>query len=412
MKIPARACFLPALAALSLSLLPPDCLGAPGDLYVADPIAGSVFKFTPTGDKSTFASNIQQPVALAFDHKGNLFVASSGSGIPDNRPFYIYKYAPDGTQSTFASLGLTVNQFLGMAFDGAGNLFVSTASRILKFAPNGTQSTFAANLPGAWALAFDRFGTLYATLNPAGPSSIVKFATDGTRTPFTSFHASESATALAFDSNGHLFVKLGSSILKVEPDGTYTTFLDGDFANTLAFDNDGLLFAPLHAYNSNEPAIVKIDTTGTMNTFAFGELFAYGFVFEPLTEKLRNISARGLVGTGDDALIGGFIVGGNALADKAVIVRALGPSLTHGGVAHPLQDPVLELHNSAGALIASNGDWQDTQEAQLTASRLAPPDASESAIFATLPAGNYTAVVRGAGGTTGTALVEVYGIGQ
>jgi sugar lactone lactonase YvrE len=412
MKIPTHPCFLPAAAALLLSLLPPDCLGAPGDLYVADPIAGTIFKFTPTGGKSTFASEIQQPVALAFDHKGNLFVASSGSGIPTNKPFYIFKYAPDGTQSTFASLGLTVNQFLGMAFDGAGNLFVSTASRILKFTPNGTQSTFAADLQGVWALAFDRFGTLYATLNPTGPSSIVKFATDGTMTPFASFHVSQSATALAFDANGRLFVKLGSSILKVEPDGTYTTFLESDFRNALAFDNDGILYAAFSAYNASEPAIVKIDATGTMSAFAFGSLLSYGFAFEPLTQKLRNISARGLVGTGDDALISGFIVGGNALADKGVIVRAIGPSLAQSGVPHPLQDPVLELHNSTGALIASNDDWQDTQEEKITTSGLAPSNADESAIFATLPAGNYTAVVRGAGGTTGTALVEVYGIGQ
>jgi sugar lactone lactonase YvrE len=410
MKIPARACFLPVLAALLFSLLPTDCLGAPGDLYVADPVAGTVFKFTPAGGKSTFASGIHQPVALAFDHKGNLFVASSGSGSPFNEPFYLFKYAPDGTRSTFASLGLTVNELLGMAFDGAGNLFVSTGSRILKFAPNGTQSTFATDLQGVWALAFDKSGTLYATLNPVGPGSIVKFATDGTSTTFASFHVSSSATALAFDTSGRLFVKLGSSILKVESTGTYTTFLDGDFGNTLAFDNDGILFAALSSYNSNEPALVKIDLTGTMNTFAFGPLFSYGLVFEPLTEKLRNISARGLVGTGDDALISGFIVGGNALADKAVIVRAIGPSLA--GVAHPLQDPVLELHNSTGAVIASNDDWQDTQAAQIAASRLAPANASESAIFATLPAGNYTAVVRGAGGTTGTALVEVYGVGQ
>lgn len=412
MKMPARACFLAALAALLPPLLPIDCPAAPGDLYVVEPNPGAIYKFTPTGAKSTFASNIQQPVALAFDHKGNLFVASSGSGIPTNNPSYIFKYAPDGTQSTFASLGLTVNQFLGMAFDGAGNLFVSTANRILKFTPDGTQSTFAANLQGAWALAFDKSGTLYAGLNPVGPSLIVKFASDGTSTTFASINGSYSVTALAFDRTGRLFAKVGSSILKVDPDGTYATFLAGDFRDTLAFDNNGVLFAAFNAYNSNERAIVKIDAMGTMNTFAFGGLLSYGFAFEPLTEKLRNISARGLVGTGDDALISGFIIGGNALADKAVIVRAIGPSLANAGIPHPLQDPVIELHDSTGAVIASNDNWQDSQAEKITASGLAPTNPSESAIYATLPAGNYTAVVRGAGETTGTALVEVYGIAQ
>ena len=130
-----------------------------------------------------------------------------------------------------------------------------------------------------------------------------------------------------------------------------------------------------------------------------------------MLQKLRNISARGLVGTGDDVLIGGFIVGGRALANNAVVVRAIGPSLSQAGVSNPLADPTLELHNSTGTLIASNDDWQDTQEDLIVASGLSPTDPNESAIYATLPSGNYTAVVRGPGDTTGTALVEVYGVG-
>jgi hypothetical protein len=406
MKIPARTCLLPALAALLLST---NCLGAPGDLYVGDSGARAIVKFTPTGDRSTFAANLYQPRALAFDRKGNLFLGESGAGIPAIASV-IYKYTPDGTRTTFATLGLI--DLLGMAFDGAGNLFVATAGKILKFAPNGTQSTFAANLNGVWALAFDKSGTLYATVNPIGPASILKFAPDGTHTTFVSFSASQSATALAFDANANLFVLVGGSILKVAPNGTYTTFVANDFRYALAFDNDGTLFAALSGWVPSVPALVKIASNGTTATFAFGQLLPTALVFEPLTEKLRNISARGLVGTGDDALISGFIVGGNALADKAVIVRAIGPSLASTGVAHPLQDPVIELRNSTGALIASNDNWQDTQEEKITASGLAPSNASESAIYATLPGGNYTAVVRGAGDTTGTALVEVYGVAQ
>ena len=73
---------------------------------------------------------------------------------------------------------------------------------------------------------------------------------------------------------------------------------------------------------------------------------------------------------------------------------------------------MLELHDSSGAIIASNNDWQDTQKAQITASGLAPTDPHESAIFATLPADNYTAVVRSADNTIGTALVEVFSVSQ
>ncbi len=134
--------------------------------------------------------------------------------------------------------------------------------------------------------------------------------------------------------------------------------------------------------------------------------------FEPVIEKLRNISARGVVGTGDGVLIGGFIVGGNALVNNAVVARAIGPSLAQAGVTNALADPTLELHDASGALLASNDDWQDTQEAEITASGRAPTDPNESAIFATLPAGNFTAVVRGADDTTGVALIEVYSVAQ
>ncbi|CAN5602254.1 hypothetical protein BH18VER1_BH18VER1_14930 [soil metagenome] len=139
-------------------------------------------------------------------------------------------------------------------------------------------------------------------------------------------------------------------------------------------------------------------------------MLPHGFAFEPVTEKLRNLSARGLVASGDNVLIGGFIVGGNALANNAVVVRAIGPSLTEAGVSNPLPDPLLELHDRDGAIIASNNDWQDTQKSRIAASGLAPRNAKESAIYATLPAGNYTGVVRSADGATGNALVEIYSI--
>ena len=72
----------------------------------------------------------------------------------------------------------------------------------------------------------------------------------------------------------------------------------------------------------------------------------------------------------------------------------------------------LELHNSSGAIIASNDNWQDTQKAQIMASGLAPTNARESAIYATLPAGAYTAVMRGVNDATGIAVVEVYNLSK
>jgi hypothetical protein len=113
------------------------------------------------------------------------------------------------------------------------------------------------------------------------------------------------------------------------------------------------------------------------------------------------------VGTGQNVLIGGFIIQGSS--SKTLIVRAMGPSLSASGVANTLADPVLELHDSAGAIISSNNNWQDgAQAGQIQEMGFAPASAAESAILVNVSPGNYTAVVSGWGGGQGTGLVEVY----
>jgi hypothetical protein len=119
--------------------------------------------------------------------------------------------------------------------------------------------------------------------------------------------------------------------------------------------------------------------------------------------KLANISTRGLVQTGNDVMIGGFIVFG--LDSQKVIVRAMGPSLPLSGA---LANPRLELHDGNGALFAANDDWRSDQEAEINGTGLAPANNLESAIVRTLPPGNYTAIVGGVNDTTGVSLVEVY----
>jgi len=125
--------------------------------------------------------------------------------------------------------------------------------------------------------------------------------------------------------------------------------------------------------------------------------------------RLANISTRGLVQTGDNVMIGGFIVVGDT--PKRVIVRAIGPSLT--AIPNRLANPTLELRDGNAALLQSNDDWMDAPNRQeIIDSDLAPTNDLESSILMTLPANNsgYTAIVRGANGGTGVALVEVYSL--
>jgi hypothetical protein len=91
-----------------------------------------------------------------------------------------------------------------------------------------------------------------------------------------------------------------------------------------------------------------------------------------------------------------------------VIVRALGPSLAAQGIADPLEDPELELHDQNGALIASNENWKDTQEEEIEATGLAPNDELEAAIVLTIVDGSIHPIVRGANDTVGVGLVEIF----
>jgi NHL repeat len=179
---------------------------------------------------------------------------------------------------------------------------------------------------------------------------------------------------------------LESAIVTTLPPGTYTAILRG--RNTGEFGVPG-----------NAP-----DPTG------IGLVEVYDLA-QSAHSTLANISTRGFVDTGDNVMIGGLIVGGGNTGgtDKSV-VRAIGPSLSAAGVSGALQDPTLELHDANGTTIAFNDNWKDSQQSEIQATGIPPNDDRESAIVATLSAGNYTAVVRGKNNSTGIGLVEVYNL--
>ena len=193
------------------------------------------------------------------------------------------------------------------------------------------------------------------------------------------------------------------------------------------FDSTGALLASNDDWDPQDPATIA---TGLMPTDALESLVvatlpagAYTAVLETKgspgvalfelyqlgndsASRVVNLSTRGRVGLGDDVMIAGFILTGDY--PTQVIVRAIGPSLSDAHISQPLADPELELYDGNGSLISLNDNWRSDQEARIVRWGMAPSAEQESAIIATLPAGNYTAVVRGVGGSEGVALVEIY----
>jgi sugar lactone lactonase YvrE len=270
------------------------CSSAPAqNLFVSDGYSnsGNIYKFTPDGVQSTFASGLHYTFGLAFDSAGNLFVtvfSVDSNGVVNSS---IYKFTPDGVRSTFAS-GL--HYTFGLAFDSAGNLFVtdfvgglggSINGTIYKFTPDGMRTTFALGLSFPRALAFDRAGNLFVVDRF---DSILKFTPNGVRTTFASGSELNTTTGLACDSAGNLFVsEYGSGvkggtvngvpiIYKFAPSGVRTTFASPSELNgptALAFDSTGNLFVSDDTVTDSSEehtfpgAIYKFTPDGQRSTF-------------------------------------------------------------------------------------------------------------------------------------------------
>jgi len=142
---------------------------------------------------------------------------------------------------------------------------------------------------------------------------------------------------------------------------------------------------------------------GKNGTTGVGLVEVYDITGGGLSE-LTNVSTRGLVGTGQNVVIAGFITNGST----QVLVRGLGPTLAQFGVSEALADPVVSLFDGNGNLASTNNNWKDTQQTAIQATGLAPPNELEAAILAPVAAGNYTAILSGNAGGTGIGMIEVY----
>lgn len=195
--------------------------------------------------------------------------------------------------------------------------------------------------------------------------------------------------------------------------------------NTLLAENDNwrdtqenmIISTGLAPTNNLESAMVRVLAPGAYTaivrgkggTTGIGLVEAYDISAYTANSQLANLSTRGVVQGGDNVLIGGLILNGGTGTNQ-ILARALGPSLGAFGVPNALSNPTLGLYDQNGALLLSNDNWRDSQEAAIQATGLAPSNDLESAILAVLSFGNYTAIVSGNGAATGVALVEVYNL--
>ena len=208
---------------------------------------------------------------------------------------------------------------------------------------------------------------------------------------------------------------LADPVLELHGPAGFTTIIDDNWMDD-PVQKAAILATGIPPTNNLESAIDATLNPGTYTAIVGGKNNTSGVALvevydlsQAVLAKLANISTRAFVGTSDNIVIAGFMLGGYNGNDR-VVVRGLGPSLTAFGVPNALANPTLELRDGNGTLLMANNDWQDnpTQAAELTAAGLAPTNQLESGIATTLPPGLYTALLAGLNNGTGIGLVEVY----
>ena len=179
-----------------------------------------------------------------------------------------------------------------------------------------------------------------------------------------------------------LLTNLGLGLPNEKESGLVSTLAPGSYTAVLAGTNDTTGVGLVEIYDANQGA----------------------------DAQLANISTRGLVQTGSNVMIGGFILGGTGTTNVAL--RGIGPSLGQVGITDFLADPTLELRDSNGTMLVANDNWESdsTSAGQLTAHGLGLQNSNESGIFTSLAPGAFTAILAGKDGGVGIGLVEIYNV--
>ncbi len=423
----------------------PHSSAAPGDLYVTDLANGSVMIYKPNGTVSTFATGLTNPQGITFDQAKNLYVVDAGDGGAGNGVVLRYDL---GTATPVEFLTGLDNP-TGVTNDGAYLLVSESGSdRITRATLNGS------GMPVIFQSGITEPMGLASHVDPIVGSGLSRYIAFGTflrqvRPDSTVLDVNIGSTTrgVAVDDSGNVFVGSDNGEINKIVGGTTTTLFAsvGDQPTGMDFrpgkfngDMDRVGF--LYVADPITGIISQIGQGGVVSTFVDTGTAPNFLVFErndpaptptptpspsPSPQptpngpgKALNISSRVDVETGDNVAIGGFIVTGGTVP-KTVAIRAIGPSLASPGVANPLSDPVLELHDSNGDIIAMNNDWMEnsaTDQGIIVERGLAPVNNLESVLIASLSpldasvvgSGMYTAVVRGNNDVTGIGLVEIY----
>jgi streptogramin lyase len=361
-------------------------------------------------------------VGMAFGPGGDLFVA-------DFEGQAVYRF--DGTTGAVAAVisGTEINRPVGVACGPSGDIFVSDSAgaRVLRYdgRSGAYRGVFASGgLSSPWHLAFGPDANLYVA--SSGNGRVLRFngVTGAPMGVFASDPAVTSIFGIAFGPSGDLYVTASMNDPVFRFNGNTGAFMGAFTSGRQLINADDLLFGPdgdLYVANYDAREVARFDgTTGAFKSASSAPSLgnASGLEFTPQA-KVLNVSTRLAVQTGDNVLIGGFIITGRDA--KKILVRGIGPSLTGAGITGALADPRLEVHNSSGALVATNDNWRFTQpggaipgdqQAEIQATGLAPANDQESALIATLEPGNYTAVLQGVNGSTGIGVVEVFDLNQ
>ena len=266
------------------------------------------------------------------------------------------------------------------------NNSASSAGAAYVFTANGTTWSQQAYLKASNTDAVDTFGSSVAV---SGDTAIVGASSESSSA--TGVNGDESDNSAGGAGAAYVFVRNGVTWSQQAYLKASNTELQDRFGISVAIDGDtGVVGAELQPSQETRSGAAYVFT-------GLGETMP--------SIPLLNISTRMNVGTGDNVLIGGFIVVGTE--PKKVLLRAIGPSLTAFGVLNALADPIIELHKPLNVVV-TNDNWKDTQEPEIMATGIAPSNNLESAILATLDPGLYTAIVQGKNNGTGVGLVEVY----